>query len=112
MGVKVIVPRETGIDVVVPGETGIDVVVDRVVVVKTKAHDARGVAVEDGDAGAPDVAVGVVPGDYTDPVAEGVGLAAHGGEVPLLPTVKTGLPRGAGPVQVALISAMTSAAIP
>ena len=48
-----------------PRETGIDVIVDGVVVVETKAHDMRGVAVEDGDAGAPDVVIGVVPRDYT-----------------------------------------------
>ena len=101
-----------GIDVVIPRETRVDVVVDGVVVVETKAHDARGVAVEDGDAGAPDVAEGVVPRDYTSPVAEGVRLAAHGGKVPLLSTIEAGLPSGAGPVRVALISAVAFTAIP
>ena len=101
-----------GIDVVVPRETRVDVVVDGVVVVETKAHDARGVAVEDGDSGAPGVMIGVVPGDDAGPIAKGVGLAAHSGEVPLLPTVRTGLPRGAGPVRVALVSAVAFAAIP
>ena len=101
-----------GIDVIIPGETRIDVVVDGVVVVETKAHNARGVAVEDGDAGAPDVAVRMVPGDYASPVAEGVGFAAHGGKVPLLSAIEAGLPSGAGPVRVALISVVAFAAIP
>ena len=101
-----------GIDVFIPGEACVDVVVDGVVVVKTKAHDARGVAVEDRDARAPNVAVGMVPRDYTSPVAEGVRLAAHGGEVPLLVAVEAGLPHGAGPVRVALVSVVAFAAIP
>ena len=101
-----------GIDIVIPREMHVDVIVDGVVVIETKAHDACGVAVEDGDAWAPDVAVRVVPRDYTSPVAEGMGLAAHGGEVPLLPAIEAGLPSGAGPVRVALISVVAFAAIP
>ena len=101
-----------GIDVVVPRETHVDVIVDGVVVVKMKAHNARGIAVEDGDAGAPDVAIRVVPRDYAGPVAKRVRLAAHCGEVPLLPTVEAGLPRGAGPVGVALVSMVAFATVP
>ena len=101
-----------GIDVVVPREMRIDIIVDGIVVVKTKAHNACGIAVEDGDAGAPDVAVGVVPRNYTSSVVKGVGFAAHGGKMPLLAAVEAGLPRGAGSVGVALVSVVAFAAIP